>query len=53
MNHVVLDALILLIVAIPVALVSRRFAFPYTVGLVVTGVGIAMAGHQFKPCSDP
>ena len=49
MNHVVLDALILLIVAIPVALVSRRFAFPYTVGLVVTGVADAMAGHNSNP----
>jgi CPA1 family monovalent cation:H+ antiporter len=44
-NGAVVDALTLLVVAIPVALVTRRFAFPYTVGLVVTGIGLALAGR--------
>ncbi|HEX3995188.1 MAG TPA: cation:proton antiporter, partial [Acetobacteraceae bacterium] len=46
MNDVVIDALTLLVAAIPVALVTRRFAFPYTVGLVVTGIGIASIGRN-------
>lgn len=46
MNDVVIDALTLLVAAIPVALVTRRFAFPYTVGLVVTGIGIALIGRN-------
>jgi CPA1 family monovalent cation:H+ antiporter len=45
MNDVVVDALTLLVVAIPVALITRRFAFPYTVGLVVTGIGLALTGR--------
>jgi CPA1 family monovalent cation:H+ antiporter len=47
-NDVVIDALTLLVVAIPVALVTRRFAFPYTVGLVVTGIGLALSGRDFN-----
>jgi CPA1 family monovalent cation:H+ antiporter len=48
MNDVVIDALTLLVVAIPVALVTRRFAFPYTIGLVVTGIGLALTGRDFN-----
>ena len=33
----------LLVVAIFVAIVTRRFRLPYTVGLVVTGIGLALA----------
>ena len=32
----------LLVVATIVALIARRLAFPYTVGLVVTGIGLAL-----------
>ena len=33
----------LLVIAIFVAIVTRRFRLPYTVGLVVTGIGLALA----------
>jgi monovalent cation:H+ antiporter, CPA1 family len=33
-----------LVVAILVAIIARRLHLPYTVGLVVTGIGLAMAG---------
>jgi len=35
-----------LVVAILVAIIARRLHLPYTVGLVVTGVGLAMAGLE-------
>jgi monovalent cation:H+ antiporter, CPA1 family len=42
MDAIVLNTVGLLVVAIVVALIARRLAFPYTVGLVVTGIGIAL-----------
>ena len=35
-----------LVVAILVAIIARRLHLPYTVGLVVTGLGLAMAGLE-------
>ena len=42
MDVVVTATVSLLIVAIVVALIARRLAFPYTIGLVITGIGLAL-----------
>jgi CPA1 family monovalent cation:H+ antiporter len=42
MEVVVTATVSLLIVAIVVALIARRLAFPYTIGLVITGIGLAL-----------
>jgi Kef-type K+ transport system membrane component KefB len=42
MDVVVTTAIGLLVVATIVALIARRLAFPYTVGLVVTGISLAL-----------
>jgi CPA1 family monovalent cation:H+ antiporter len=39
----------LLVVAILVAIVARRLSLPYTVGLVVTGIGLALAHVETGP----
>jgi Na+:H+ antiporter len=39
----------LLVVAIFVAIVARRVRLPYTVGLVITGIGLAMARVARRP----
>ena len=44
MELVVTDTIDLLVVAIAVALAARRLKLPYTVGLVVAGMGLAL-GH--------
>ena len=46
MDVVVTTTVSLLIVAIVVALIARRLAFPYTVGLVITGIGLALTRHD-------
>ena len=46
MGVVVTTTVSLLIVAIIVALIARRLAFPYTVGLVITGIGLALTRHD-------
>ena len=43
MDVTLLHTIILLGVAILVAMVARRLLLPYTVGLVVTGVGLAVS----------
>jgi CPA1 family monovalent cation:H+ antiporter len=43
MDLIIAHAVGLLVVAISVAIVARRVHLPYTVGLVVTGVGLAVA----------
>ena len=42
MDVVVTTTISLLLIATIVALIVRRLAFPYTVGLVVTGIGLVM-----------
>ena len=46
MDVVVTTTVSLLIVAIVVALIARRLAFPYTIGLVITGIGLALTRHD-------
>ncbi len=46
MGVVVTTTVSLLIVAIIVALIARRLAFPYTVGLVIAGIGLALTRHD-------
>jgi CPA1 family monovalent cation:H+ antiporter len=41
MNLIIADAVGLLVIAVVVALAARRLKLPYTVGLVVTGIGLA------------
>lgn len=43
MEFVLTDTIGLLVVAIAVALAARRLRLPYTVGLVVTGIGLTLA----------
>ena len=43
MDTIVTTTISLLVVAIAVALLARRLALPYTVGLVIAGIAIAMA----------
>ena len=45
MDVVVTTTVGLLVVATIVALIARRLAFPYTVGLVVTGIGLALTSN--------
>jgi CPA1 family monovalent cation:H+ antiporter len=40
---IVNNAIALLVAAIAVALIARRLALPYTVGLVIAGIGLALA----------
>jgi len=47
MDVIIAGALGLLIVAILVAMVARRLALPYTVGLVAAGVGLAFSRIDF------
>jgi monovalent cation:H+ antiporter, CPA1 family len=46
MNIVVTTTVSLLVVATIVALIARRLALPYTVGLVVTGTGLALTRND-------
>lgn len=46
MNMVVSTIVGLLMVAIIVAIVTRRLAIPYTVGLVIAGAALALAGRH-------
>ncbi|MBV1702703.1 MAG: sodium:proton antiporter [Hyphomicrobiales bacterium] len=46
MNVLVSTLVGLLVVAILVAMVTRRLAIPYTVGLVITGVALALTGRH-------
>ncbi len=46
MSFVVSTVIGLLLVAILVAVVTRRLAIPYTVGLVITGAALALAGRH-------
>ena len=46
MDAIVRSTVSLLVVAILVAIIARRLSLPYTVGLVVTGIALALA--QFK-----
>lgn len=49
MSVILTSAIGLLIVAIIVALIARRLALPYTVGLVATGIGLAPFSAQLRP----
>ncbi len=42
MNFVLVNTIELLLVAVIVAMLARRVRLPYTVGLVLTGVAIAL-----------
>lgn len=47
MNHVDVVTLgLLLFVACVVAIVTRRLGLPYTIGLVVAGIGLSVAGYH-------
>ncbi|MBA2936539.1 sodium:proton antiporter [Sphingomonas sp. CGMCC 1.13654] len=47
MNHVNVVTLgLLLFVACVVAIVTRRIGLPYTIGLVVAGIGLSVAGYR-------
>lgn len=49
MNVILASMVGLLVVAIMVALVARRLAMPYTVGLVATGIALAPFSSQLGP----
>jgi monovalent cation:H+ antiporter, CPA1 family len=49
MNLILANTVGLLVVAIMVALVARRLAMPYTVGLVATGIALAPFSTQLGP----
>jgi CPA1 family monovalent cation:H+ antiporter len=49
MNLILASIVGLLVVAIMVALLARRLALPYTVGLVATGIGLAPFSVQLGP----
>jgi CPA1 family monovalent cation:H+ antiporter len=49
MNLILASVVGLLVVAIAVALLARRLALPYTVGLVATGIALAPFSAQFAP----
>lgn len=40
---------VLLLVAAIVAMIARRLRLPYTVGLVLAGIGLAFFGSQTMP----
>ncbi|WP_353228461.1 sodium:proton antiporter [Novosphingobium sp.] len=42
----IIDLGLLLLVACVVAIVTRRLGFPYAIGLVATGLGLALAGFR-------
>src|SRR4051812_5341992 len=42
MDAILINTVSLLVVAIIVALIARRLKLPYTVGLVVTGIALAL-----------
>lgn len=46
MDHILAHTIGLLCVAILVAIIARRLRLPYTVGLVITGIGLAVARLQ-------
>jgi CPA1 family monovalent cation:H+ antiporter len=46
MDVIVSTTISLLVVAIIVAMIARRLTFPYTVGLVVTGIGLALTRNK-------
>ena len=49
MNLILAGMVGLLVVAIMVALLARRLALPYTVGLVATGIGLAPFSARLAP----
>lgn len=49
MNLILASMVGLLVVAIMVALLARRLALPYTVGLVATGIGLAPFSSHLAP----
>lgn len=49
MNLILTSMVGLLVVAIIVAMLARRLALPYTVGLVATGIGVAPFSAQLGP----
>ncbi|HEX3673523.1 MAG TPA: sodium:proton antiporter [Rhizomicrobium sp.] len=49
MDIILARTVTLLVVAILVAIAARRLSLPYTVGLVVTGVGFALLHVDFAP----
>jgi len=49
MNVILTSMVGLLVVAIVVAMLARRLALPYTVGLVATGIGLAPFSAQLGP----
>src|SRR4029077_5426439 len=46
MDVIVTTTISLLLIATVVALIARRLAFPYTVGLVITGIGLVMTRND-------
>jgi CPA1 family monovalent cation:H+ antiporter len=49
MDLVLAQTVGLLVIAILVAIVARRLSLPYTVGLVVTGIGLALTHIEIAP----
>ena len=49
MDRVIASGIELLGVAMAVAIVARRLRLPYTVGLVATGLALALARRQLSP----
>ncbi len=49
MDVILAQTVSLLVVAILVAIMARRLSLPYTVGLVVTGIGFALLHVDFAP----
>ena len=48
MDVIVTTTISLLLIATIVALIARRLAFPYTVGLVITGIGIVLMRNDVE-----
>lgn len=48
MDPILVDTVSLLVAAIIVALIARRLKFPYTVGLVVTGIALALTRIEMR-----
>ena len=48
MDVIVTTTISLLLIATIVALIVRRLALPYTVGLVITGIGIALMRNDVE-----
>ena len=54
MDHVDVVTLgLLLFVACVVAIVTRRLGWPYTIGLVLAGIGLSVAGYQSRLALTP